>query len=107
MLKDIYFKSVGGFFVALGFLPFFFFYGGKEKEKFAIISFPQLPHEKKEAQDEMNGKQRADNIFHRIYYSWLNAIKKTAFDGFWKWIAISHCSFTGICKWIPLTHIVF
>lgn len=51
MLKDIYFKPVGLFFVALG-----FFVGGRGKKKF-IISFPQLLHEKREAQDEMNGKQ--------------------------------------------------
>lgn len=104
MLKDIYFKPVGLFFVGCFFEEG---WGGGE-EKFAIISFPQLLHEKRETQDEINGKQRVDNIFHRIYYGWLNAIKKkSAFDGIWKWIAINHCSFTGICKWIALSHTVF
>lgn len=44
---------------------------------FAIISFPHLLHERREAQDEMNGKQGADNIFHRIYYCWPSVIRKT------------------------------
>lgn len=82
VLKDIYFKPVGLFFVGCFFEEG---WGGGE-EKFAIISFPQLLHEKRETQDEINGKQRVDNIFHRIYYGWLNAIKKkkSAFDGIWK-----------------------